>query len=126
MSDVQTRDVTTTVDAYFEMWNEPDATKRLEAIERAWEEAGAYVDPLQQAQGYQGLSDMVAAVHEQFPGHTFRRTSGIDAHHNLIRFGWDLVGPDGSITVAGLDVGIVADDGRLSRIGGFMGDLPAA
>ena len=69
---------------------------------------------------------MVAAVHEQFPGHTFRRTSGIDAHHNLIRFGWDLVGPDGSTTVAGLDVGIVADDGRLQRIGGFMGDLPAA
>jgi hypothetical protein len=126
MSDVQTKDVTTSVDAYFEMWNEQDADKRADAIERAWTSEGAYVDPLQQATGPDELSAMVAAVHQQFPGQRFRRTTGIDAHHNLIRFGWELIAPDGTTTVAGLDVGIVSDDGRLSRIAGFMGELPAA
>lgn len=124
--DVQTQDVTATVDTYFEMWNEADAAKRTVLIRDAWEEDGAYVDPLIQASGHQALSEMVDGVHAQFPGHRFRRTSGVDAHHSLIRFGWELVAPDGSITVAGLDVGIVSDGGKLQRIGGFFGPLPEA
>jgi hypothetical protein len=126
MTEVRTKDVTASVDAYFEMWNEQDATKRLDAIERAWTPDGRYVDPLQEAEGYQGLSDMVAAVHQQFPGQRFRRTSGIDAHHGLVRFGWELGAEDGTVSAGGLDVGIVADDGRLQRIAGFLGDLPEA
>jgi hypothetical protein len=124
MSEVKTADVTATVDTYFDMWNEDDEAQRKSYIERAWTSEGHYVDPLQEAQGVQGLSDMVAAVHAQFPGHQFRRTTGVDMHHSLVRFGWELAGPDGSITVAGLDVGIVTDDGKLVRIGGFFGELP--
>jgi hypothetical protein len=39
--------------------------------------------------------------------------------------GWELVGPDGAVALAGLDVGEVAADGRLRRIVGFFGQLPA-
>ncbi len=60
-----------------------------------------------------------------FPGHSFRRTTGIDAHHEFVRFGWELVGPDGAVAIAGYDVGELADDGRLRRITGFFGDPPA-
>jgi hypothetical protein len=116
-------DVTTTIDTYLAMWNEPDATRRLEHIRRAWAEDGHYVDPALEADGHEGLDDMVAGVHVQFPGHRFRRTSGIDAHHDEVRFAWELVAPDGTITVAGVDVGTLASDGRLSRITGFFGPL---
>lgn len=113
-----------TVDHYFAMWNATDEDTRRAAIASAWTEDGAYVDPLVQATGYDELVAMVAGVQEQFPGQTFRRTSGIDAHHGLVRFSWQLVADDGAVTVDGIDVGIVADDGRLSRIGGFFGPLP--
>ena len=63
-------------------------------------------------------------AHEQFPGQRFVRTSGIDAHHGLVRFEWALVDEGGAASVTGLDVGIVADDGRLSRIAGFFGPAP--
>ena len=119
-------DVTTTVDTYLAMWNEPDAGRRAKCIEQAWADDGTYVDPALDAVGHTALSDMVAAVHERFPGHRFRRTSGIDVHHDLVRFGWELAAPDGSVTVAGIDVGELAKDGRLARITGFFGDLPAA
>ena len=76
------------------------------------------------AQGHNPLSDMVAGVHAQFPGHRFRRVSGIDTHHGLLRFAWELVGPDDAVAVAGIDVGVVAPDGRLQRIAGFFGELP--
>ncbi len=123
MSDTTTPTLDTTVDAYFAMWNEPDAERRAELIEQAWTSDGRYVDPLQEAEGHTALSEMVAGVHAQFPGHRFRRISAIDAHHDQVRFAWELASPDGTITVAGLDAGEVTADGRLRRISGFFGDL---
>jgi len=122
--DVTTTDVTTTVDTYLAMWNEPDRATRLALIERAWTTEGRYVDPLQEAQGHDALSAMVDAIQEQFPGQRFRRQSGVDSHHDQVRFAWDLATPDGAVTVAGVDVGVVADDGRLVSITGFFGDPP--
>ena len=118
-------DVTTTVDTYFDMWNETDADKRAELIEQAWGPEARYLDPMLEADGHQALSEMVAGVHTQFPGQRFERTSGIDAHHDLVRFAWQLAGPEG-VTVAGIDVGEIDGDGRLRRITGFFGDLPTA
>ena len=117
-------DVTTTVDTYLAMWNEPDRATRLALIERAWTTEGRYVDPVQEAQGHDALSAMVDAIQAQFPGQRFRRQSGVDAHHDQVRFQWDLAAADGAVTVAGVDVGVVADDGRLVSITGFFGDPP--
>jgi hypothetical protein len=116
--------ITETVDTYLSMWNETDAGRRAEIIARAWTVDGRYADPQLEAAGHAALSEMVAAVQERFPGHRFRRTSGVDAHHDAVRFGWELVAPDGSVTVPGVDIGILAADGRLQQITGFFGELP--
>ena len=116
-------DIATTVDTYLAMWNETDPERRAEQIRKAWVEDGRYVDPLLEAEGHEALGVMVGAVHDRYPGHRFRRTSDLDAHHDRVRFGWELVAPDGALTVAGVDVGAVAPDGRLREITGFFGDL---
>ena len=118
-------DVTSVVDAYFAMWNETDSAARAALIERAWTDDARYVDPMLEADGYAALSQMVEGVHAQFPGHTFRRLSAVDAHHDRVRFAWDLVAPDGAVTVAGIDVGELGPDGRLRSIAGFFGEPPA-
>ena len=118
-------DITKIVDAYLAMWNETDPARRAEHIDRAWARDGRYVDPKLEAEGSAALSDMVAAIQAGFPGHRFRRVSGIDNHHGELRFAWELVAPDGSIVVAGIDVGGLAPDGRLQRVTGFFGELPA-
>jgi hypothetical protein len=123
MTDVDTS-VETVVDTYLAMWNEQDAGERARHITQAWAADGHYVDPLLEARGHGELSDMVATVHGHYPGHVFRRTSGVDAHHDQARFGWELVAPDGTTTVAGIDVATIAGDGRLQRVTGFFGDLP--
>jgi hypothetical protein len=117
-------DHTATVDAYFGMLNETDPARRAALARQAWTEDGAYVDPLLEANGHDGLVEMVAGVHAQFPGQRFVRTSGIDAHHGFVRFGWELSDGEGTVTVAGIDVGVIAPDGRLNRIVGFFGPLP--
>ncbi|HLJ61532.1 MAG TPA: nuclear transport factor 2 family protein [bacterium] len=115
---------TTTVDTYLAMWNETDPTRRAAHIRHSWAGDGRYVDPQLEAEGHTAIGDMVATVQARFPGHRFRRTSGVDTHHDQLRFAWELAAPDGSVVVAGIDVGRLAPDGRLQRITGFFGELP--
>ena len=76
------------------------------------------------AAGHAEISELHAALQGQFPGHRFRRSSAVDTHHDRFRVGWELVGPDGAVALAGTDVGELTEDGRLRAITGFFGDLP--
>jgi hypothetical protein len=117
--------VVTTVDTYLAAFNEPDAAVRRTLVGRAFADDARYLDPLLEGNGIDGITEMMGAVHANYPGYRFRRTSGVDVHHDLARFAWELVDGDGGVFVAGIDVVVVAGD-RLSRIAGFFGDLPAA
>lgn len=114
-----------TVDAYLSAWNETDPERRAQLVEKVWSAGGTLIDPPLAAEGHRGISDMAAALQAQFPGHRFRRASGIDTHHDFLRFAWELVSPEGKVVLSGQDVGELAPDGRLRRITGFFGPLPA-
>lgn len=118
-------DLETTIDTYLEAYAESDAPRRDELVSKVWTADGELIDPPFDAQGHDAISAMADAVLGHYPGHTFRRTSGIDAHHRFARYGWALVAPDGSVAVAGVDVAEVTDDGKIVRVTGFFGDLPA-
>jgi SnoaL-like domain len=124
MTDTST-DITTVVDDYLAAWNERDEQRRAELIERAWAPDGRLIDPPFEGEGHDGISQMAAVMHEHYAGHRFERASGVDMHHQHLRFAWRLVGPDGAVAVAGIDVADLAEDGRLSRVVGFFGDLDA-
>lgn len=128
MTDTETTDRATVelLDTYFAMWRAADAGERAELIERAFTPDGRHVDPLADAKGYAELSDMIGGVHAQYPGFTIERTSGIDQHGDQVRFAWKVGLADGTPLVAGIDVAELAADGRLARVAGFWGDLPAA
>lgn len=117
-------DLETTVDTYLAAWSEPDDARRAAMIGAAWAVDGRLVDPPLVGEDHDGISEMAKTMQAHYPGHTFRRTSGIDAHHEHLRFSWALVGPDGAVALTGIDVGDVTGEGRLQRITGFFGDLP--
>jgi hypothetical protein len=116
----QMPEVTTVVDSYIAMWNETDRERRRFIIEQTWSEDGSYVDPHAAVAGVDGLDALVAAVQEQFPGHRFVLASGPDTHHDRMRFTWQLVGESGDAIATGTDVAVVADDGRLRDVTGFL------
>lgn len=66
---------------------------------------------------------MFAAVQAQFPRNAFRRTSIVDQHHDAARYEWELVAPDGTISVTGTDFVRLASDGRLATVVGFFGPV---
>ncbi|WP_405833629.1 nuclear transport factor 2 family protein [Streptomyces sp. NBC_01176] len=111
---------------YLEAWNaaEPDALTK--AVAAAWSADGRYTDPLADVRGHEGIAAVISAAHEQFPGFTFRLAGTIDGHHDIARFGWELVDErDGSAPVAGFDVITLNDDGRIRDVHGFLDRVPA-
>jgi len=115
-----------TIDSWLDGYAEPDAARRKELIGRVWAPDGRLVDPPIEGTGHDGIGDVAAALQSQFPGHTFQRTSGIDAHHGFARYEWTMLAPDGTTVLTGLDIAEVADDGTLQRVVGFFGPLAAA
>jgi len=117
--------VTDLIDRYIAMWNETDGKRRRDLIARTWSENASYLDPLMQGEGHGGIDTMVSGVQQRFPGHKFRRTSEVDAHHDRVRFGWELAPEQGPPLVRGVDFGVVAGE-RLQTITGFLDQVPAA
>jgi hypothetical protein len=108
------------IDRYIAMWNETDAERRRALIARTWVDDACYVDPVLQGEGQAGIDAMVRGVHERFPGHRFRRTSDPDAHHDRVRFTWELAPEGGPAVVSGTDFAVVAADKRLQTVTGFF------
>ncbi|PCJ52955.1 MAG: hypothetical protein COA73_15825 [Candidatus Hydrogenedentota bacterium] len=111
---------------YLLAWNEPDEAKRRELLTGHWTTSGTYTDPSGHAEGLEGL---VAHIGEfksnpQFKGFSIVRTSGIDIHHQSLRFNWEMRTPNGKILTAGIDYGEFDDEGRITKIVGFFGPFP--
>lgn len=119
-------DLARTVDGYFAVWNEPDPARRRDLISQTWSNDPSYIDPLMAADGADGIDAMVAGVQSQYPGCTFRLTGAIDSYQDRARFSWEMVAPDSeTLLVAGLDIAVLASDGRLQSITGFIDHAPA-
>jgi hypothetical protein len=113
--------ITTVVDGYIATWNETASERRREIIAETFTEDATYVDPLMSGEGADGIDAMVAAAQQQFPGHRFELTHGPDAHNDRVRFAWRLVGTEsGTPVAAGVDFAVVAADGRLRAVTGFL------
>src|SRR5215472_4441069 len=55
------------VERYIASWNERDPKKRLDLVAKTYTEGAIYVDAHRSGDGHEGISKMVAAVHERFP-----------------------------------------------------------
>ena len=113
-----------TVEAYMSAWNEPDEAKRRQLLEGCWADNGTYTDPMSDVAGRDALVTLITGFQQQMPGASISLTSAIDEHHGRIRFGWALNG--GPTAMDGIDVGVLAGDGKLASIVGFWGLAPKA
>ena len=119
-------DINRLVEGYLSAWNETDPDARLRTIEDVWTEDGTYVDPLADVGGRTQISNLIAAVQQQLPGLVFRLRDDVDAHHNVARFAWELVPPEGGESIVeGFDIAVI-EDGRIGSVVGFLDKAPAA
>lgn len=109
------------VNGYLETWNETDPAARRKAINELWAPDGTYIDPMAVATGRDEIDATIGAVQGQFPGLAFTLAGPVDAHHNVARFTWSL----GDDLVIGFDVLVLDEEGRISRVHGFLDKVPA-
>ena len=109
----------TTVANYIAAWNEGDAERRRALVGETWTDDGTYVDPLMAGSGPDEIAAMIGAAQAQFPGHRFSLAAGPDTHNDVVRFSWTLSGPGGAVA-SGQDFGVLASDGRLRSVTGFL------
>lgn len=113
------------IDRHLAAYGEPDRARRAAAVGQIWSADAQLVDPPLAARGHAGIVDQSDALLAQFPGHRFRRVSGIDAHHGSARYAWQLLDPAGAVVLEGCDFAQLDADGRIAQITGFFGPLPA-
>jgi hypothetical protein len=77
------------------------------------------------AEGADAFDATIAAVQGQFPDFTFRLAGVPDAHHDQARFTWELGPAGGAALVVGFDVAVLAPDGRIRAVYGFLDKVPA-
>ena len=111
--------LTSLVDRYIAMWNETDARRRRTLIAEIWSETASYRDPKLEADGPEGIDAMVERVQATYPGLRFKLTSEIEAHHDALRFRWELAPEGGPAFVKGTDFAVVAGE-RLQAMTGFF------
>jgi hypothetical protein len=110
---------------YLAPWNEADSARRRVLLAAAWRHDGSYVDPMAEVAGHDGLDALIAAVQARFGGLRFRAAGDADAHHDRLRFRWELAGPDGVAVAAGTDVATLDEAGRFVAVTGFIDMMPA-
>ena len=105
---------------YIQVWNEVDPAQRCKLMEASWSEDASYVDPIMQGTGREHISGLIGAVHERFPGHHFTLQGQPDGYGDRVRFSWSLAAPGTPAVAHGTDFGVIAQDGRLHAVTGFL------
>jgi hypothetical protein len=113
------------IDAHLAAYGEPDDTRRAALVKELWAADGSLIDPPFDGTGHDAVTGLGAILQQHYAGHTFRRTTAVDAHHGVARYGWELVAPDGTAILAGTDVADIDDTGALRRVVGFFGPMAA-
>ena len=108
------RNVNEAVVRYLAAWNERDASRRLELVAKAWTEDGSYLDRVRQGRGHHELDGMIATAQAHFPGYQLHLASGIETHHDHVRFSWIAGGTnEAPLYIKGTDFAVLAEDGRM-------------
>jgi hypothetical protein len=118
-----TSTITDIIDQHLAAYAMADADRRNTLVAASWNVDGELLDPPLEGRGHAEISALADAVLTHFANHHFARTTVVDSHHDVARYGWDLIGPDGTVAVSGIDIVQFDDAGKLLRIVGFFGPL---
>jgi hypothetical protein len=95
-------------------------------VAKAWVEDGSYIDGAREGHGYDNISAMIGTAQEHFPGYRLHLASGIEGHHDYVRFSWVADGTmEAPLYIKGTDFAVLAKDGRLKSVVGFVDAAPA-
>ena len=112
-----------TLDHMLAAWNERDPARVRGHLERALSPEVVFIDPSIVTHGIDEFEANVHEVHGRLPGADYLRASGVDRHHDVVRYAWE-IRRDGELVLPGFDVTELDAEERVVRVLGFFGPLP--
>ncbi|ALL83048.1 polyketide cyclase [Pseudonocardia sp. EC080619-01] len=124
-------DFTALAERYVGAFNESDPATRTGLVAELFTADCTYTDPLADVAGHDGVAGFLDAARQKLAGCEFRRYGDVDSHHDRARFRWAAAPPEvwaagAEPPVIGFDVVVVAGDGRIAAVHGFLDAVPAA
>ena len=126
--ETRTKEAEQLADRYLALWNEPDPERRRRMIAELWTEDGSQIlQPPQEMREIAAsaglgmaatLEARAATSFEQWVGSaglSFRRRDDVYRLHEVVKFHWEAVSPDGEVTAVGLVFLVLGTDGRIRR-----------
>jgi hypothetical protein len=134
--ETRTREAKQLADRYMALWNEPDPDRRGRMIAELWTEDGSQIlQPPQEmreiaaspgiglaatleARGRTELEARATTSFEHWVGSeglSFRGRDDADRLGDVVKFHWEAVTKDGETAAVGLNVLVLAADGRIER-----------
>jgi hypothetical protein len=129
---MRTKDPNQVAARYVAIWNEADPERRREGVADLWSEdavhllqppqevyesaKGLQLAPLFQARGHDELEGRVTSAYEQFVATgqmSFRPRDDASRIGDAVKFHWEGVSPSGEVLAVGLELVILAPDGRI-------------
>ena len=104
-------------------WNETNPAEVRKHLDKALAADVQFIDPSIETNGIDEFEANVHDVHARIPGAHYSRTSGIDGHHHLYRYSWQ-ISRDDEVVLPGFDVVELDEDEKVARVLGFFGPLP--
>src|SRR5215217_8528813 len=132
--EISSRSAAELAEKYLALWNESDADRRRRMIAELWTEDGRHIlQPPQEiraiaaqpgiamtailkAQGYEEIAARAASVYEHWVGSeglSFRGRDDVERLGDVVKFHWEAVAKDGELLGVGLNVLVLAADGRI-------------
>src|SRR5215217_7130523 len=118
-ADSAAMDVTHTIDAYADAWNELDASQRSDQLAEVIAQTGTSTDPRFQVSGRGRLVEHISGYQEPFPDARMERRSRVDACGAVARFAWAIVVDDAPVR-EGVDFVPLDDHGKIVPVTGFF------
>ena len=134
--EISSRSAAELAEKYLALWNEPDADRRRRMIAELWTEDGRhFLQPPQEirgiaaqpgigltaileARGYEEIEARVASAYEHWVGSeglSFRGRDDAERLGDVVKFHWEAVTNEGETAAVGLNVLVLAADGRIER-----------
>jgi uncharacterized protein YndB with AHSA1/START domain len=108
-----------TVDAWFGLWSQPEATLRAQALARIASPDVRFHDRFSALAGVAEVDAHVTAAQRFMPGLVLRRRGSVRHCQGVVLADWDAVGSDGGSRGAGTNVFYFGADGRIVSATGF-------
>jgi hypothetical protein len=116
--------VTTAADRVHEAWTAADVGRRAALLAEVCADDIAYANPIKSSVGVEALAELITELAAAYPDHTPVRTSGVDAHHDAVRYLWALRDRAGQSVLTGVEVVRFTPERRLTSIVSFFGQPP--